>query len=267
MARRSILDDHADPTVAPSDRAIGVLPFASQGLPEDLAVLGYGLADLLTADLAVSRDLTVLERVRSDAILRELALQEARVDSALRVRLGRIMGVGRLVIGDLSANSPTVLRIGTQITRVATTEVAPGAALETDVDRIIDAEKRLAFALLDSLGVTLTPAERVAIEQRRTENLAAFLAYSRGVREELLLGIRRARLQYRRALQLDPGFKPAADNLAALAQPSVAQGLQDIALISIQGITPRGPTRPSDASDPAFRERILTQIIIMVNVP
>ena len=54
----------------------------------------------------------------------------------------------------------------------------------TSLDDILDSEKALALSLFTELGVTLTPAERAAVEQRPTRYLAAFLAYSKGVRAE-----------------------------------------------------------------------------------
>jgi tetratricopeptide (TPR) repeat protein len=57
--------------------------------------------------------------------------------------------------------------------------------------------------------VTLTVAERNAIEQRPTRSLAAFLAYSRGLTAEDEGRYDEASRFYRDAMRLDPGFDAA----------------------------------------------------------
>jgi hypothetical protein len=78
---------------------------------------------------------------------------------------------------------------------------------------IFDAEKSLAYRLFEELGVTLTPAERAAVEQRPTANLTAFLAYSRGVRDEAFGQYAAAAANFRAAVTADPSFGAARTRL------------------------------------------------------
>ena len=74
-----------------SDATIGVTPFRVTTTDSTLAVLGFGLADLLITDLARSGQLRVVDRLRVDALMRELALAgSGRVDSASAPRAGRL---------------------------------------------------------------------------------------------------------------------------------------------------------------------------------
>ena len=63
--------------------------------------------------------------------------------------------------------------------------------------------------LFADLGVTLTTAERNAIEQRPTRSLAAFLAYSRGLEAQDDGRFDDAARFFDNAVRLDPGFRPA----------------------------------------------------------
>jgi tetratricopeptide (TPR) repeat protein len=85
-----------------------------------------------------------------------------------------------------------------------------GTAQGTDVlEQVFDLEKRLALDLFAQLGVTLTPAERNAIEQRPTRSLAAFLAYSRGLAEDDAGRFDAASRYFNEAVRIDPGFGAA----------------------------------------------------------
>src|SRR5204863_174871 len=79
-----------------------VLPFTVAGRDTLLTPLGFGLAELLVTDLSVSSQLQMLDRLRIDAILRELALVDSGVtDPRAAPRVGRLMGARRLLIGSV----------------------------------------------------------------------------------------------------------------------------------------------------------------------
>jgi outer membrane receptor protein involved in Fe transport len=63
------------------------------------------------------------------------------------------------------------------------------------------------------MGITLSPAERAAVEERPTRDIAAFLAYSRGVRDEAVARFEQAAAEYTQAIQLDPDFAVAGQRL------------------------------------------------------
>jgi hypothetical protein len=144
---------------------------------------------------------------------------------------------------------------------------------------VLAAEKALAFRVFDALGVVLTPAERAAVERRPTANLAALLAYGRGVREEYDGDFRRAVDAYRRAAQLDPNFGAAATR-AAVARtlsetgtltPILVPGLRPVDAAVVSAVDrlnrPLDPisslTRPNTAADPAFPITTTTVVIVV----
>jgi hypothetical protein len=70
--------------------------------------------------------------------------------------------------------------------------------------------------------VTLTPQERANIERRPTANATAFLAYSRGLRDEAFGQYASAAANYRAAVAADPAFNAARTRLTG-AQTSQAR--------------------------------------------
>lgn len=208
--RRAIaLELSLDPARFP-EWSITVPPLRVASADSSLEPLGYGLADLVATDLARIGRLEVVERTHLNALLRELELGASdRADAAAAPRLGRLLGARRVVHGTLTALPRERLRIDANVSDVATANVSETPASASSLEDIFDAQKRLTLRILETLGITPTPAERAAIEQRPTTNLAALLAYSRGVRDEAHGRVERAVDEYSRALAVDRGFELA----------------------------------------------------------
>ncbi len=216
-ARAAIASERTiDPARIP-ESAIGVPPMSITSNDTTLAPLAYGLAELLSNDLARSSRLTVVERLRIDAVLRELRLSTSgAVDSASAARVGRLIGARRLVVGGVRQLPGGDLQITAQVADVATRGVTTAVSARAPLARIIDAEAQLALQIFNALRITLTPAERAAIEAAPTRNVAALLAYSRGVRDESFGRYGAAAQQYRAALQADPGFVDASVRMSGV---------------------------------------------------
>jgi TolB-like protein len=206
-----------------SPRTLAVLPLSFSGTDTTLTSLGRGLADLMISDLSRSSQLTVVERDRMDALLDEIRLSAKgdAIDAATAVRSGQLTRAGRVVRGSITQLQGQSLRADAAVLDVSTAQA--GGALNADftLDAVFDAEKRIVFGILSDMGITLTPAERAAIDQRPTRSIAAFLAYSGGLSAEDSGRFDVAARLYSEAARLDPGFS-AAQNGAARAQATAA---------------------------------------------
>src|ERR1019366_1394166 len=148
--------------------------------------LSYAMSDLLVDDLSQSRELHLVERQHTDAILRELDLVDAGVtDPRTAPRVGRLMGARRVLIGTVTSMPGGTVVLSARVVDVIAGTVQPLVSGSAPLARIIDAEKALAFRVFEELGITLTPAQRIAVEQRQSTNLAATLAYGRGVHADV----------------------------------------------------------------------------------
>jgi TolB-like protein len=208
-ARSEVRDEQRLAQVPGAPNVVAVLPLTFSGADTSLKPLERGLAELLTTDLARSSRLTVVERLRLQAVLDELALQASgATDSASKVRAGRILQAGRLVQGSILQQGPQ-LRVDAAVIDVPTTRLTGTTNDDRALDELLTLEKNIALGLFQQLGVTLTTAERNAIEQRPTRSLAAFLAYSRGLLLEDEGQFERAESFFQDAVRLDPGFNAA----------------------------------------------------------
>jgi hypothetical protein len=103
------------------------------------------------------------------------------------------------------------------------------------LDALFTMQKALVFQLFDQLGVTLTPAERQAIERRPTSNLGAFLQYSRGLQAADDGRFEDAARFFNDARSIDPGFSIAAvraQSTQAAAQAAVQS--VEVAVVAIE---------------------------------
>jgi TolB-like protein len=201
---------------------VAVLPFTFTGTDTTLRPLGRGLAELLTTDLAQSPRLTVVERGRVQALLDEIELQHSgATDSSSGVQTGRILRAGSLVAGAIQQTGSD-LRVDAPIVNVNTDSIEGSPSDSRTLAQVFTIEKNIAFGIFNSLGITLTTAQRDAIEQRPTKSLAAFLAYSRGLGFQDEGRFDDAGREFQQALRFDPGF--AAAGHRAEQSHAAAQG-------------------------------------------
>jgi TolB-like protein len=218
VARAAIANERSISVTALPARSVGVAPLSVSASDTLIAPLGYGLADLLITDLSRSAQLQVVDRLQLDAMLRELKLAgTGRVDTLQAPRIGKLVGARRITIGALTQLPGNGIRIDARVADIATQRVGGAISATAPLDQILDAEKQLAFKFFDLLGVTLTPAERAAVEERPTKNIGALLAFSRGVRDEATGSFDAARAEYQQAVRLDPSFSLAASHLGGLS--------------------------------------------------
>lgn len=213
-----------------SPRIVAVFPFTYHGTEERYSPLARGLAELVSVDLANVGSIRVVERVRLQALLDELALAQSEyMDANTAPRIGRMLGAGRLISGGYNVVGDNNLRLDGAFMAVETTDYFPLSEQSDALRNLFVMEKALVFNLINELGITLTPEERQKIEYIPTENLQAFLAYSRGLREEDAGAYGLAAGFYRRASQLDEGFTEAVERAeAAEAKAEADKSLEEL---------------------------------------
>jgi len=207
----------------PQPATVAVLPLVIAG-DSTVQPLSRGLAELITTDLAYIRTLRLLERLQIGMLLDELKLgRSERVDPATAARVGRLLRAERLVQG--TATIP--LRGPVQISATVVTGtgvVRPVEQVTGPFPKLLDLEKQVVFDLAAQLGFALTQAEREQILRQGPKNLAAFLAYGRGLEAMDRGDYGAAARHFKSAARADPSFQAARDGQqTATAAPAVQQ--------------------------------------------
>ena len=190
---------------------IAVLPLTISGESADsLRPLARGLAAAVSYDLFQIKSIRVVERLRLDCIIRELALVDAGyTEKESSPRLGRFLGANKLVSGNLAFLGGAEVSVQSGILETSTAAYQPALQSEEQYARIWKLQKAMTFAIIDSLGLQLTPGERSNIEKIPTEKFPAFLAFSRGI-DHLDRGeYEEANHYFTEAAKIDHGFAQA----------------------------------------------------------
>lgn len=210
-AREAAAQEATLAQVPPDPARVAVLPFRAPGAASEFELLGRALAEFTVTDLSVTDRLTVLERLRVQALLDELSLPSERVDPGTAARSGRLLAAGRVVLGALEVDADEVVRLAGAVVGVegegqTIREFAPDAG---PLEAIFDAQKDFVLSLYGALGVELTEAEREQVLRRPTTNLQALLAFGAGLAAEDDGDFQEAAARFQEAVQLDPGFDEA----------------------------------------------------------
>jgi len=221
----------ADPATS---NTIAVLPWTFIGTDAALAPLSVGLAHLVITDLSKISGLTLVERERIQVMLDEMALAgEGRVDQGTAARAGRLLRAERVVQGVVRQTSDGI-RLEAVVVRTSDGAIEASGGAGDRLNRLFALQKSVTLDLVGQMGIPLTPGERRALSERPTEDLQAFLAFSRGLQAEESGDYRSATRLFAWAADRDPAFGAAGrlvDVTATLAAryDAVQSGVEGVA--------------------------------------
>lgn len=224
-------------TLAPDTaqpNTIAVLPWTFIGTDVSLAPLSVGLAHLVMTDLSKISGLTLVERERIQVMLDEMAMAgEGRVDQGTAARAGRLLRATRVLQG-VVRQTGTGVRLEAAVVRTSDGMVEAAGGAGDRLNRLFALEKTVVLDLVNQMGIPLTPGERRALSERPTEDLQAFLAFSRGLQAEASGDYRSATRLFAWAADRDPAFGAAGrlvDVTATLASryDAVQSGVEGVA--------------------------------------
>lgn len=204
--------------------SIAVFPFRYNSSNPDYEPLIYALADMMTTDFAVSNALIVLERAQIQSLLDEMALTAAGyAEPGTGARAGRMLRAEHVVQGVLTTVGQDAIEVITDVLNVPNGASVGTETVADELVNLFDMEKELVFRIIrDRLGIELTPAEEQAILDNRIDNVLAFLAYGRGLREKDNGNYAAAQAEFQQAQELDPGFAAAVNEAVETGQISAA---------------------------------------------
>ena len=193
---------------------VAVYPFDYRGADKTYAPLRMGLAELMKRDFSQVKSVTLVERVRIQAVLEELKFGQSKfVDPATAPRVGKILKAGRIVTGffDVPARSSFLVNVAYYD---LTKAYLPEPKSKTDaLGNLFALEKDIVFDVLGQMEIEPTPVERQRIEELPTRNLEAFLLFSQGLEGEAVADYGLAAQRFSQALELDPKFSMAGEEL------------------------------------------------------
>ncbi len=214
QARAALAQESERAQVATDPQVIGVLPLQIVG-DSQYQPLSRGLAQMLISDLGLLRTFRMVERLQLGALLDEMQLgQTDNVDQATVARMGRLLQAGRMVQGTAAIPEDGDTRLEASVV-LDDGEVTSPTSRTGRLRDLMDLEKEVVVGIASQLGYVLSEAERQLILENGTRNLAAFLAYSRGLLAEDMGDYSAAAAHFGEAVRADPNFQAARSGFQA----------------------------------------------------
>ena len=215
------------PVTAPaatSEKSIAVLPFENLSDDKQNAFFTDGVQDEILTDLAKVADLKVISRS-------SVMQYKSGVARDLR-KIGQELGVAHLLEGSVQRVANRV-RVNAQLIDARNDAHLWAQTYDRDLADVFAIQSEISKAIADQLQAKLSPAEKSAIEQRPTNDVAAFDLYSRA--KNLMLTTAFSAIAAKKldeavsllnqALQRDPSFFVAQCDLARAHDQLYALGL------------------------------------------
>jgi tetratricopeptide (TPR) repeat protein len=161
---------------------LAVSPFGERGETEKTKYLRKALAAMIITDLSKAQGIQVVERVRVQKLLDELRLgQSGIVDPATSPRVGRLLGAGKIVSGNMLGAGDDSLHILRILTNVSTGKELGNQDAQGKVDEFFKMQKAIVFGILKDMGTPLAPRDEEDINRYATRSYQGLLLYGEGL--------------------------------------------------------------------------------------
>ena len=193
------------------EKSIAVLPFENLSSEKENAFLADGIQDDLLTNLAKIKDLKVISRTS--------VMKYRNTDKRNILEIGKSLGVANILEGSVRRLAERIA-VNVQLVDSITDRQIWAERYDRKIADAVGIEGELATEIADALRATLTPEEKIRVEQKPTQNADAFVLYLRALPYEqgpdtLLQDYKRAVQLYTQAIALDPNFALAHAHLAS----------------------------------------------------
>ena len=192
------------------EKSIAVLPFENLSEEKANAFFASGIQDEILTRLAKIGDLKVISRTST-------AQYQSKPQSLTLI--AQQLGVANILEGSVQKAGDAV-HINVQLIKAATDAHLWAESYDRELKNIFVVEGEVAGAIAEALKAKLTGAEKKAIAEKPTENMAAYDAYLRGLSIEQshwsYVAWQEAVTAYVTAVQSDPKFALAWGRMASV---------------------------------------------------
>jgi TolB-like protein/Tfp pilus assembly protein PilF len=201
----------AEPII--SKQSIAVLPFDNRSNREEDDFFVEGMHDDLLTNLAKIGSLKVISRTS--------VARYKNTEIPIPV-IARELGVATIMEGAVQRSGNTV-RINVQLIDAQTDEHLWAEIFDRELttENLFSIQTEISRKIAGALEATLSQEEQQRVDERPTENLAAYSAYLRGrqlIARRNAETVDQALIEFQRAVQLDPQFALAWAGIAEAAQ-------------------------------------------------
>ena len=196
-----------------SSNLIAVFPFSSRSDNPTYANLGRGLGEMMITDLSQVPEIELVERIRLNALMEEMALgQSGMISEGTEARFGKLLGAGKVVSGYYDVLDKKI-RMDVELWDHQVSAKPRRANTSDNLTRLFIMEKKLVLGIVANMGIELTPEQRKKVLHIPTRNLQAFMEYCNGLEKQDTGQMQAAAQYYKKAVRLDPKFEMSQEKL------------------------------------------------------
>ena len=176
---------------------LAILPFDNMSADPDQEYLGAGITEDLIASLANVEQISVVSRNSAFAL-------KDRAVSASDIR--QELGAEYFVTGSLR-RSGNRIRVTAQLTNAASDTQIWSARYDRELEDLFEVQDEITLTIATELQVELTDGEQAKLRYTTTDNIPAWMAFTRGIshfRNVNAESYRLARQNFETALEADP---------------------------------------------------------------
>ncbi len=188
-----------------------VFNFGVQSQEPSMRSIQKALTAMTIADLAQVKGISVIERVRLQALLDEMKLgQTGAVDAATAPKAGKLLGADNLVVGSL--NDPSG-KVGVVSSTASTTRgaVVGSFSVSQDKDKFYELQKAVVANILKVGNIKLdADTEAKVLKEYHTRSFQAVSFYGQGLDAQDRGDFQASKDYFALAVKEDPNFKLAS---------------------------------------------------------
>jgi tetratricopeptide (TPR) repeat protein len=247
LAKEAVASEKKLATVKPPVETYAVCYYEDTTPGKNLGAFQKALAAMTISNLSQINSIQVVERLRIQALLEEMALGTTGiVNSKTAPRLGRLLGAEHLIVGTISQD----IRTDTALASTAKGKVIGNAAMTVKRNHFFELPGAIAAGVAKMKGIELSPTEQTAIGETHTKNIDAALYYGNALDAMDKADWKTALDFFNKALAADPQFQ-----LALLGRDSCPSDSS----AGTGGVTPQSLKSRFDAAVGAQAEADKTQ--------
>jgi tetratricopeptide (TPR) repeat protein len=181
-ARERAVAARLDKAFPVDGNTVAVSLFGEKGDMEKTRHLRKALAAMIITDLSKAQGIQVVERIRMQRLLDELKLgQSGIVNPATSPRVGRLLGAGKIVSGNMLGAEADNLHILRILTNVSTGREMGNQDAQGPVNEFFKMQKAIVFGILKDMGLQLSSGDEAVINRYATQNFNSLLLYGEGL--------------------------------------------------------------------------------------
>jgi tetratricopeptide (TPR) repeat protein len=222
-ARLAVANEAALIRSPAAENTVAISAFNNLG-SDTIKPLGKGMAALLIHDISQFPDLQVVERVRLQALLKEMKLGTSGLVAAdTAPRVGKLLKARHVTSGSLADLEKESLQIASALVDADQAARVRSQEAQGQLKKFYELEKDIACQIVKDLGRSCDDAPP-AFYKTHTKSLAALLAFSVGLNYLDEDNYDQARASFQSAVEEDPSFELAQQSLLDTPVPGMQFG-------------------------------------------